>query len=233
MKNKKISLNDDNTKYISTFLSNKNIYEQSKIALYKGIALSNILLSVFLIFGLIYVSLKPKTEIPYVIEVNNDGEAKYINNAVAKFSNWEPSKTTVMQILSTYIKNLRSISTDKNIQTENIRSVYAFSTHNAIKVISEYLKNNSPIDRSEKETVRIDVYAITPNLNTNNTIYQLDWNEKTYSLSGNLKNEKNYRAQIEVGFYRPRTKNLQELNPLGIYVEDIEISEIKDGYTIK
>ena len=55
---------------------------------------------------------------------------------------------------------------------------------------------------------------------------------KTYSLSGTLKNEKNYRGVLYIEYYRPRTKNLQEVNPLGIYVNNIEISEIKDGYVV-
>lgn len=217
---------------IPTDLTKENIKASLIIYRYMGVAVASLILSVFLLIALVYLALKPKTEIPYVVEITTDGDVRYVKDAVTTLSSWTPSQSTTMHVLRDYIINLRGVSSDRSVQVERIKKVYAFSTGDATKTINEYLEETSPVERLERETVRIDVYAITPLINGNEKIYQLDWNEKTYSLSGTLKNEKNYRGVLYIEYYLPRTKNLQEVNPLGIYVNNIEISEIKDGYVV-
>lgn len=205
---------------------------RDKAIFYKGASIALFTLSLVLVLSVVFLAIRPKTEIPYVIEINASGDAKYVSDAVSKLSSWQPSKTTIMNILRDYIVCLRGVSTDSAIQEERIKKVYSFSTATASKYAGSYLKQTSPMKRLSKESVTVDVYAITPMVDGSETTYQLDWNERVFTLQGNLKSENNYRAIVSIAFFKPRTQLLQESNPLGIYVKDISVSEIKDGYVI-
>lgn len=218
--------------YIASLHTKATLEEKDKKIYYKGVSVAFFTSTLVLAALCLLLSLKHKTEIPYVIEINREGDARYVSDAVSTLSSWSPSTTTVMNLLRDYIVSLRGVSEDSVIQEERIKKVYSHSTKDASLYVNSYLKDTSPMERLRNEKVIVDVYAITPLDEKSGTIYQLDFNEKTYGLSGTLKREENYRAILRIKFYRPRTKGLQEANPLGVYVESIEISKIKDGYVI-
>ena len=170
--------------------------------------------------------------IPYVIEINKDGTAKYIDNASTTLSEWMPSTATTLKVLEDYIISLRGVSSDVAVQQYRIKKVYAYSTGDALKSAQDYLLENNPLERSDSERVEVSVYAATPFISGSDDIFQLDWNEKTLSMNGALKSETNFRGILKTKRYMPKTKSIQEINPLGIYVTNLNISEIKDGYVI-
>lgn len=224
--------NENISKYISSLHTKACFEERDKKVYYKGFSIA-LFIALLLVLSLcVILIMRQKIEIPYVIEINREGDARYVDNAVSTLSEWSPSTTTVMNLLRDYIVSLRGISEDSNIQEERIKKVYAHSTKDALYYVNSYLKETSPMERLKNEKVVVDVYAITPLDTKNNSIFQLDFNEKTYGLSKDLKKEENYRAILKIKFYRPKTKGLQEANPLGVYVNEIEISKIKDGYVI-
>ncbi len=209
--------------------------KKAKAEISKAMKASVILLAAFCLmeFAMIFhLAMRQTVSIPYVIEINRDGTAKYVDNASTSLSEWKPSVATTLKVLEDYIISLRGVCGDDAIQRERIRKVYAHSTESALKTAQDWLLENNPLERSEKERVEISVYAATPYMNGNEHLFQLDWNEKTYGASGNLKSEANYRAIMGTRRYVPKTKSIQEANPLGIYVVRLDISEIKDGYVI-
>ena len=211
----------------------KNIKDKSlKVSLYRGLFVLS-LLFIILEFALILVLQRRQTTlIPYVIEVQPDGSAKYIDNSASTLSSYTPSTATTLKVLENFIISLRSVNPDLIIQEERIKNVYSFATEDALKVAKDYLNLTKPYERSETERVEVTVYAATPLYKGQSNIYQLDWNERVYSTTGNLKSEANYRAVINTKVYQVRTKSLQEQNPLGIYLTNLEISKIRDGYVI-
>lgn len=170
--------------------------------------------------------------IPYVIEISKDGTAKYIDNASTTLSEWMPSTATVLKVLEDYVISLRGVSSDAAIQQHRIKKVYAYSTGSALKSAQDYLLENNPLERSESERIEVSVYAATPFIGGSDDIFQLDWNEKSFGSNGTLVSETNYRGILKTKRYVPKTKGIQEINPLGLYVTDLNVSEIKDGYVI-
>lgn len=175
---------------------------------------------------------KQTISIPYVVEINREGDIKYKENVASTLSSWTPSTATTIKVLSDFLQNLRSVSLDKQIQTERIKKVYAFAIEKGLRASEEYLLATSPMLRCEKERVEINVYATTPLLNGDDDCYQIDFNEKTFSLNETLISEQNYRAIMKIKHYLPKTEDVQRINPLGIYVCDLKISAIRDGYVI-
>ena len=217
---------------LDTKLNRSLAKRQINVLIYKTMFYLLLVVSI-LEFILIFVLIKRQTvEIPYVIEIQKDGSAKYIDNASSSLSDFSPSVQTTLKVLENYIISLRSVSFEASIQEDRIKKVYAFSTEDALKSAKKYLEEKPPFERALKERVEVSVYAATPLYKTDSSLYQLDFNEKTYTLGGELKDETNYRAIISTKIFKVRTKSLQEENPLGIYLTRLEISKIKDGYVI-
>ena len=59
--------------------------------------------------------------------------------------------------------------------------------------------------------------------------YQIDWLEKTYDKKGILLNVKEFRALVTVFLSHIDVESVDQLidNPLGIYIRDYNISELK------
>ena len=178
--------------------------------------------------------LRPKNEIAYVVEVNTTtGEQRVINGVVSEIGQYTMSEYLILNSIKTYITNLRSVSNDNGVNRTRINNVYAFSTEQASQYISDYFSEHNPIDRGSAEYVEVVIYNCTPINNSNSDYlkFLVDWNEITRSTSGRIVSEKNYRADIDAKQFKV-TKLTSDLNPIGLYVCHINISEIKNGYVV-
>ena len=110
---------------IPTDLTKENIKTSLIIYRYMGVAVASLIISLFLLIALVYLALKPKTEIPYVVEITTDGDVRYVKDAVTTLSSWTPSQSTTMHVLRDYIINLRGVSSDRSVQVERIKKAYA------------------------------------------------------------------------------------------------------------
>lgn len=179
-----------------------------------------------------YLALRPKTEIGYVVEVNPlTGEQKTIRNAVKEMSSFTAPEYLFLNGIKSYIVNLRSVSSDDGVNRENKKKVYAFSTEMATSFVNEYYKENDPVKLNNDKRVRKDVviYNCMPINTAQGLKFQVDWNEITRDSSGRFVSEQNWRADVDCKQYKA-TKQTSDLNPLGLYVANIGISEITNGF---
>lgn len=217
---------------INSIHSAQNTQRKIKETFYKA---TSFLLTIFALFELVAIVVlysQQKIEIPYVIEISREGDVKYKKDIALELANWTPSTATKIKILKDYITDLRSICADEHMQVKMIKNIYAFSVENGLKEAEKYLLETDPLSRVGKERVDIDVYATTPMINDDENVFQIDWNEKTYSPAGALLSEQNFRAVIKTKYFTVKTHEMQTINPLGLYICDIKTSAIKDGYTI-
>lgn len=225
-------MENDTEGVIPTLHSKRNITLEKQVAIYRLLFFT---LGLFAIIELIFVIVLYKSQtisIPYVVEINKEGDIKYKDNITSTLAKWQPSTATKIKVLSDFLTDLRSVSLDKQIQIERIKRIYAFSIENGLKESEKYLLETKPLERLNNQRVEINVYATTPLINNDENVFQLDFNEKIYSLSGNLISEQNYRAILETKHFLPKTEQTQIINPLGIYISNLKISAIKDGYVL-
>lgn len=216
-----------------TTISQKNIKKliskSKKTGFFLGVCLTNI----FLIIGIIYLALKPKTEIGYVVEVSQlTGEQRKIENVVKEVYEYSMPEYILANVVRTYIVNLRGVSNDDEVNRENERNVYAHSQKNAVSFIRNYYEKNNPVVRGKTERVKIDVINCQRiNTNDKDTFkFLVDWNEVVSDLNfQNVKSDKDYRADIDVKQYKPNDLTAKR-NPVGVYITNITISEIENGY---
>ncbi len=226
--------NIKNDKYLEEhpLLNSKNIWN-SKIAemhykfrLWQLITFISLFIALSSVAGIIHFGSKAKY-IPYVVEVNKLGET-----VVIKPMEIGTVKDTriIRAKVAEFINGLRVVTFDNTLQRDIVFRVYSSLRKGepAINKVNQYYGNDNtnPFERSKEVTVAIQILSLVANTETT---YQVDWNEKTYNKTGVLTEVKTYRSLVTIYLVETTNDNVDDLikNPLGIYIRDFNISELK------
>ena len=194
------------------------------VTMMKGMVIILSIISAFLLLSLVVVASYPKSQ-GYVIELTPDGEAIYNSDAVTLLEDWEPKSNTVNFFLRSFITQLRSVSSDPQIIQGNIDKIYRAVTGDAADKVTEYLRATDPVNRRKTETVEIKIASILP---LSDTTYQIDFRETVWSNSRHLKSDTQYRLVAHTEIFIPTTREQVAYNPIGLYVTDFNITEVKE-----
>jgi len=163
----------------------------------------------------------PKS-IPMVIEVSSWGEAKNMGD-LSHYSYdtlYVPESARKWQVKD-FIKKLRTISADRDIVYENVTNIFSMITSKCAQQVKYDLKNPDIFSFIGKKTISISFESI---IKVSDDSYQVDWNEKT--IGSNAGNRR-YRGIFTISLLNPSEKQA-EINPLGIYINAYDITEIKE-----
>ena len=164
--------------------------------------------------GNIYLSTR-STLIPYVIEVDEAGNAKAINPAYQK--NYEPKEEFLIYSLKEFVRNFRWISLDPVVQN----SLYSKAMNLLTEEIS--LEENLSNLIQEKYTRDVQINSAIKVAGTKNT-YQIKWREILYSSSGDILLNKTLVGIFTISIEQPKTLQELDRNPLGVYIVDFHIT---------
>lgn len=156
--------------------------------------------------------------VPWVVEVDRLGEARAVGPATAEF---KPSDFLIAARLERFIEEVRSVSSDPIIVTQNWLSAYDFTSKNGANALSAYAQANDPRARVGKEQVSVEVSNV---LRASPTSFRVAWTERHYQ-NGALSKTERWSAILTL-VDRPTTR-VDELkkNPLHVYVDAIDWSK--------
>ena len=171
--------------------------------------------------GNIYLSTR-STLIPYVIEVDEAGNAKAINPAYQK--DYEPKEEFLIYSLKEFVRNFRWISLDPVVQN----SLYSKAMNLLTEPMQEKLKEISLEENlsnliQEKYTRDVQINSVIKVAGTKNT-YQIKWREILYSSSGDILLNKTLVGIFTISIEQPQTLQELDRNPLGVYIVDFHIT---------
>ena len=171
--------------------------------------------------GNIYLSTR-STLVPYVIEVDEAGNAKAINPAYQK--NYEPKEEFLIYSLKEFVRNFRWISLDPVVQN----SLYSKAMNLLTEPMQEKLKEISLEENlsnliQEKYTRDVQINSAIKVAGTKNT-YQIKWREILYSSSGDILLNKTLVGIFTISIEQPKTLQELDRNPLGVYIVDFHIT---------
>lgn len=191
----------------------RNFTQQMAVTIF-GFAVASLALG-----ALIYQN-SQNNVVPYVITVDSHGVV--LNKGAAKPLT-EITQEMVSSQLCDFIRSLRILTTDKTIQRQSIIKAYAFVKpgSSVAQQLTDYYKLNNPFDIKANQSVVIDVSSA---IETGSNTYQIDWLEQGLIPGKAI----HMRAQISYALAPSLNTNSQDplLNPLGIFVESLVISEI-------
>ncbi|MGY0395050.1 VirB8/TrbF family protein [Fusobacterium sp. SYSU M8A802] len=196
--------------------------QQSKrIMTYKIIALSMLALTITSTLACIYLSTR-STLVPYVVEVDQLGEAKAIRQADQIYI---PKEVENRYFIRDIVLKMRSIPRDNVLFSRNFQQLSYFLTEAMLKKHQSILINEDTNTLS-KQLISRDINIISFNKvpRTKNT-YQVKWNEKMYSAEGVEISDTDFVGLFTITIEQPKDIDEINYNPLGIVVEDFSISK--------
>lgn len=178
----------------------------------------------FSIVGWYQTKNMPKTA-PLVIEVKEDGRAKYIGKVdKITYANFEPKEYMVQAHLADFITFTREIHLDNEVMYKNILRAFGWIT-NELKVrLNEEIQKEDPFSKVGREKRLIEVETI---LKTTDKTWQVDWYERIIAINGTQLALNKYRGLFTIQQQEPGDEKERQRNPLGIYIVDYSVTEIK------
>lgn len=183
-------------------------------------AFGGLLLSSALSSGLLWQSMQSRV-VPYVVEVDNLGEARSVAPAAADY---RPTDPQIAWHLGRFVANVRSISLDPVLMRENWLVAYDFVTDRGGLFLGEYARSADPFADIGTRTVSVQVTSV---VRASDRSFQVKWTETAYER-GSLAGTSRWTAILSVVVKPPSSAETLRKNPLGLYVDAIDWSQELD-----
>jgi type IV secretion system protein VirB5 len=157
------------------------------------------------------------TIVPWVVQVDNLGQAQAVAPAVADY---RPTDPQIAWHLARFIEQVRSIPADAIIVRQNWLRAYDFTTDRGAMALNDYARSNDPFTRVGKSQVAVDVSSV---IRASPESFRVAWTERRYQ-DGSLAETSRWTAILTVVVQPPRDTEKLRANPLGIYVNAINWS---------
>jgi type IV secretion system protein VirB5 len=174
------------------------------------------LIALAAVLGLIYIGAQNKV-VPYVVQVDKNGAAIAVGPGDKAQA---VDERVIKAYLARFISDMRSVSPDQVAGKAAIERVYAMisNTTPALTKLNEYFKANNPFELAENTMVAVEVSSVLP---ITGQTWQIEWNEVARDKRGELIRSMRMRASVTVEISPPKEERLLLINPLGIYVTDL------------
>lgn len=170
--------------------------------------------------ALVWQSMQSRV-VPYVVEVDQLGEARAVSPAAADY---RPTDPQIAWHLARFISNIRSRSLDAVLMRENWLSAYDFATDRGALFLGEYAREANPFADVGTRTVSVQVTSV---VRASDSSFQVKWTESHYER-GSLASTSRWTAILTVQLRPPRSADTLRKNPLGLYVDAIDWSRELD-----
>lgn len=187
---------------------------------WRTMAIVSGLVSLVCVIGVCYIGSRSKV-VPYIVEVDKMGDAVAVGRA-----DRAPTVDTrvIKAYLARFVVDWRSVTIDRQAQKAAVDRVYSMVPRGSIAVskMSEYFRANNPFSAAAKETVAASVTNVLP---ISEKTWQIEWEEVSRDTRGSVLNTVRMKASILVGVTSPTSESQILLNPLGVYITDINWSQ--------
>ena len=157
------------------------------------------------------------TVVPWVVQVDNLGQAQAITAATADY---RPTDPQIAFHLARFIEQTRSIPADAIIVRQNWLRAYEFTTDRGAAALNDYARANDPFTRVGRQQIAVEVSSV---IRASNDSFRVAWTERHYE-NGQLSTTERWTAILTIVIQTPRDAERLRANPLGIYVNAISWS---------
>ncbi|MBY6243684.1 conjugal transfer protein TrbF [Methylosinus sp. Sm6] len=180
-------------------------------------AFGSLLLSCGLAGGLVWQSTHG-TVVPWVVQVDQLGEARAVAPAIADYT---PSDPQIAWYLARFIKDVRAAPADPVVVRQSWLHAYDFTTTAGAAALNDYARANDPFARLGKQQIAVDVSSV---IRASADSFRVAWIERRYQ-DGALADTTRWTAILTVVIQPPTDADRLRKNPLGVYVNAINWSK--------
>jgi len=169
------------------------------------------LVIMLILAGAVVWAFQLRTEVPYVVVLDERGETAQLKVAEREYS---PNEQQISYHVKQFIKWVRSRSLDPAVFGQNWEQAYAFMDRNAQLKMNAYAEENNPEEGLGK--IARDVQVRNVRLRGQNT-YEVRWHEEEWQEGSRL-SEADYTGTFVVEIDPPTTADAILKNPMGLYI---------------
>jgi type IV secretory pathway TrbF-like protein len=179
-------------------------------------AFGGLVLTLGLSSALVWQSMQSRV-IPYVVAVDNLGQAQAVAPAQAEY---RPSDPQIAWHLGRFITHIRARSLDPVLMREHWLSAYDFVTDRGALFLGEYARAAQPFAEVGRRTASVQVTSI---VRASDSSFRVNWTEQLFER-GSAAGTSRWTAVITIKLQPPRSAEILRKNPLGLYVDAIDWS---------
>jgi type IV secretion system protein VirB5 len=168
---------------------------------------------------LYFSSISQQQIVPVLVNVMPSGESQYLGEV--RQGNVQIPEAAIHFEIRKFVTYMRTVSTDYQVVYNNIDDCFHMATSSFSQILRTIILNDSPFELVGKVRRTIDVESV---LNITERSYQINWAETTIDVNASQRRAR-YRAVVTVRLINP-TDNTIKRNPLGIYIENFEMTEL-------
>ncbi len=166
--------------------------------------------------ALVWQSLQSRI-VPYVVEVDQLGEARAVNEADVAGT---PSDPQIAWHLARFIECVRGVSLDPVLMRRDWLSAYDFASQRGARFLDGYARETDPFANLGQHSVSVQVTSV---VRASDQSFQVKWIETAYER-GAKAGTSHWTAILTILTRPPRSADVLRRNPLGIYVDAIDWS---------
>ena len=157
------------------------------------------------------------TIVPYVVEVDELGQAQAVAPATADY---RPTDPQIAFHLARFIENVRQVPADPIVLRQSWLRAYDFTTDRGALALNDYARINDPFARVGDTQVSVEVSSV---IRASDNSFRIAWIERRYQ-NGQLAATERWTAILTIAVQPPRDAEGLRSNPLGIFVHAINWS---------
>lgn len=183
---------------------------------WRYMAFGSLVLSAGFAAALVWQSVQG-TVVPWVVQVDNLGQAQTVAPATADF---RPTDPQIAWHLGRFIEQVRSIPADPIIVRQNWLRAYEWTTDRGAGALNDYARTNDPFTKVGTQQIAVDVSSV---IRASPDSFRVAWIERHFE-NGQLSGTQRWTAILTIAIQPPRDAERLKVNPLGIYVNAINWS---------
>jgi len=164
--------------------------------------------------GLIHIASQSRVS-PFVVEVDRLGQAVAFGPAEQLR---KTDERLIRYQLNLFVRDVRSVFSDAEVQKTVINRAYGHAKDGALGFLNDYFKKSNPFLREAEGTVTVQVQSV---LRLSASSWQVQWRETQIAPGGRVVSETAWQAVLGVELTPPETTDVLLVNPLGLYVTEI------------
>ena len=157
------------------------------------------------------------TIVPYVVKVDELGQAQAVAPATADY---RPTDPQIAFHLARFIENVRQVPADPIVLRQSWLRAYDFTTDRGALALNDHARINDPFARVGDTQVSVEVSSV---IRASDTSFRVAWIERRYQ-NGQLAVTERWTAILTIAIQPPRDAERLRSNPLGIFVHAINWS---------
>ena len=183
---------------------------------WRYMAFGSLILSAGFASALVWQSARG-TVVPWVVQVDNLGQAQTVAPAVADY---RPTDPQLAFHLGRFIEQVRAIPADAIIVRQNWLRAYEWTTDRGAAALNDYARANDPFAKVGRQQVAVEVSSV---IRASPNSFRVAWTERHFE-NGQLSTTERWTAILTIVIQTPRDAERLRANPLGIYVNAISWS---------